>query len=126
MGTVERTRSPRCRRAVRALLAATALPAAALLPRAARAADQVYIGPSGNWSDAAQWSGGAPPASGDGAQLLQSAPVTVNFDPAAVANNLASLVTDGVGLTDGAFTLTQFGNDLATTTEYVGVDGFGV
>src|SRR3954471_22685071 len=103
--SVSRPRRGRHHRRAGVLLATAAL--AACAPRA-RATD-TYVGPSGNWSTAGNWSLGAVPGNNETVVLqgIIGGANTVTFDaPAAAATNLAALTVAGATGT-GSVTLLQ-------------------
>src|SRR5947209_19515353 len=90
--------------------------AAALSQRAL--ADATWIGTSGWWSDPINWDSGWVPGDSEIAHLVQSGTdtVTVTFDDTAGSFNLAALITDYTGGTNGgSIAFTQVSNSFSTT-----------
>ena len=97
--------------------------AAAVTPLAAFAANPIYIGPTGVWSNYLNWSTSAEPAAGDAVGLVQSGAITteVTLDDLA---NIVSIVTDNPS-PGGLMIFTQIDNVLSVTLEQVGLNGAG-
>src|SRR5205807_7607175 len=104
-----------------------ALCAAVMPVAAARAANSLYTGPSGLWSNSANWAAGAVPNKGDIVQLVDTGlgSFDVTFDETATGTAFNTILTDFAS-GGGVILFTQTANSLSTTMEQVGYDGVGV
>jgi hypothetical protein len=121
-------RRPFYRRQARHLLLAAATTAPAVLGASGvYAANDLYIGPSGNWSDGGNWSLGAPPKAGDAANLTAAVGngVVVTLDPAALnKTSLSNLTIDAPAGASVGLVQAQ-GSVRVSVNEIVGATGGG-
>ena len=91
------------------------------------AASVAYVGPSGLWSTASNWSSGTLPSTIDTAQLtLGTGSIkTVTFDNSASNTIVKSLVTDSLGA-NNLIIFNQNNKTFSTTIEQIGLTGQGV